>query len=227
MPRCQNISYLHAPTLLRLITGIDACRSIPALLCAFFSPTRNSKAQPPALPPQRSALSLPENNLAVSSAFSAEKGGEKESEKKVAQRKEKEKDPERESLARQLSRIAEAWNLLPPKKVTRFTGRRKERAELLLAQYTEAEIIRAIYSIARSPFLLGAGANHWQIRFDWFILPDNFRKVLEGNYLDDEDETDVEPESVSSGRLGFEAQDLQAINQVWNDSSDSLTGGAV
>ena len=161
----------------------------------------------------------------MQSVIPGEKGGEKESEKKVVQRKEKEKDPERESLASQLSRIAEAWNQLPLKKITRFTGRRKERTEMLLAQYPEEDIIRAIYSIARSPFLLGGGANHWQIRFDWFILPDNFRKVLEGNYLDDE--ADADPEPVANGRLGFESRDLQAINQVWTDSSDSLTGGAV
>ena len=150
--------------------------------------------------------------------LSVEKGGEKESEKKVTQRKEKEKDPERESLAGPLSRIAEAWNRLPLKKVTRFTGRRKERTEMLLAQYPEEEIIRAIYSIARSPFLLGGGASHWQIRFDWFIVPENFSKVLNGNYLDDEAGT--APEPAINCRLAFETKDLQALNQVWTDSSD-------
>lgn len=150
--------------------------------------------------------------------LSVEKGGEKESEKKATQRKEKEKDPERESLAGPLSRIAEAWNRLPLKKIARFTGRRKERTEMLLAQYPEEEIIRAIYSIARSPFLLGGGASHWQIRFDWFIRPENFRKVLEGNYLDDE--ADAGPEPAGNCRPGFEAGDLQAIHQVWTDSSD-------
>ena len=150
--------------------------------------------------------------------LSVEKGGEKESEKKVTQRKEKEKDPERESLAGPLSRIADAWNRLPLKKITRFTGRRKERTEMLLAQYPEEEILRAIYSIARSPFLLGGGASHWQIRFDWFIQPDNFRKVLEGNYLDDETDTASEPSG--SRRPGFETGDLQIINQVWTDSSN-------
>ena len=154
--------------------------------------------------------------------LSVEKGGEKESEKKVTQRKEKEKDPERESSASPLSRIAEAWNRLPLKKVTRFTGRRKERTEMLLAQYPEEEIIRAIYSIARSPFLLGRGASHWQIRFDWFIVPENFRKVLEGNYLDDE--ADAAPEPAGSYRPGFEAGDLETINQVWTDSSDGKGG---
>ncbi len=89
---------------------------------------------------------------------------------------------------------------------------------MLLTQYPEEEIIRAIYSIARSPFLLGGGASHWQIRFDWFIQPENFRKVLEGNYLDDE--ADNAPEPVINCRLGFEAEDLQTINQVWSDSGD-------
>ena len=152
-----------------------------------------------------------------------EKGGEKESEKKVAQRKEKEKDPERESSVSQLSRIAEAWNQLPLKKIARFTGKRKERTEMLLAQYPAEEIISTIYSIARSRFLLGGGANHWQIRFDWFILPDNFEKVRNGNYLDEEDnDTDGQQSS-----LGYCSRDLQDINQVWTDSSDSLAGGSV
>ncbi|MBR4909225.1 MAG: hypothetical protein IKZ43_09480 [Acidaminococcaceae bacterium] len=154
--------------------------------------------------------------------YPGEKGGEKESEKKVTQRKEKEKDPERESLASQLSRIAEAWNRLPLKKIARFTGKRKERTEMLLAQYPVEEIVSTIYSIARSRFLLGGGANHWQIRFDWLILPENFEKVRNGNYLDEEEDTDRQQ---SRPGLGYCSRDLQDINQVWTDSSDSLAGG--
>lgn len=157
----------------------------------------------------------------TSQICSTEKGGEKESEKKVAQRKEKEKDPERESLASQLSRIAEAWNRLPLKKIVRFTGKRKERTEMLLAQYPVEEIVRTIYSVARSRFLLGGGTNHWQIRFDWFILPENFEKVRNGNYLDEEDEEAVGQQN----SLAYCSQDLQDINQVWTDSNDRTTGG--
>ena len=152
-----------------------------------------------------------------------EKGGEKESEKKVTQRKEKEKDPERESLASQLSRIAEAWNRLPLKKIARFTGKRKERTEMLLAQYPVEEIVNTIYSIAHSRFLLGGGAKHWQIRFDWLILPENFEKVRNGNYLDEEEGTAGRQQS----NLSYCSQDLQEINQVWTDSSDTVTGGNV
>ena len=155
--------------------------------------------------------------------LSAEKGGEKESEKKAAQRKEKEKDPERESSASQLSRIAEAWNQLPLKKIARFTGKRKERTELLLSRYPADEIISTIYSVARSRFLLGGGANHWQIRFDWFILPENFEKVRNGNYLDEEEEET----GGQQNRLGYCGRELQDINRVWNDSSDTAAGDNV
>ena len=169
------------------------------------------------------AVHVPEAIPGPSADYPTEKGGEKESEKKVTQRKEKEKDPERESLASQLSRIAEAWNQLPLKKIARFTGKRKERTEMLLAQYPAEEIVRTIYSIARSRFLLGGGANHWQIRFDWLILPENFEKVRNGNYLDEEEEAADRQQS----NLSYCSQDLQEINQVWTDSSDTVTGGNV
>ena len=169
------------------------------------------------------AANLPAALPDTSALLPGEKGGEKESEKKVAQRKEKEKDPERESLASQLSRIAEAWNHLPLKKIARFTGKRKERTEILLAQYPAEEIISTIYSIARSRFLLGGGANHWQIRFDWFILPENFEKVRNGNYLDEEEEET----GGQQNRLGYCGRELQDINRVWNDSSDTAAGDSV
>ena len=156
----------------------------------------------------------------VPASLPGEKGGEKESEKKAAQRKEKEKDPERDSSASQLSRIAEAWNSLPLKKIARFTGKRKERTELLLTRYPAEEIIRTIYSVARSRFLLGGGANHWQIRFDWFILQDNFEKVRNGNYLDEEEEANGQQSSP-----GCCSQELEDINRVWSDSSDNAAGG--
>ena len=176
---------------------------------------------PPVAPP--AAVNLSAAQPSELPAIPGEKGGEKESEKKVTQRKEKEKDPERESLASQLSRIAEAWNQLPLKKIARFTGKRKERTEILLAQYPVNEIVSTIYSIARSRFLLGGGANHWQIRFDWFILPENFEKVRNGNYLDEEEEAADRQQS----NLSYCSQDLQEINQVWTDSSDTVTGGNV
>ena len=204
----------------------QTCNGYTVTLQIDILSVRPASEQEATIPPTASPVISNELETlpAMQSLLPGEKGGEKESEKKVAQRKEKEKDPERESLASQLSRIAEAWNRLPLKKITCFTGRRKERTELLLTQYTEAEIIRAIYSIARSPFLLGGGANHWQIRYDWFILPDNFEKVRNGNYLDEEEEEETSGQQRS---LSYCSRDLQDINQVWTDSSDTVAGGNV
>lgn len=53
-----------------------------------------------------------------------------------------------------------------------------------LKQYGEEQIIRAIENIKQSTFLQGGGNNGWVVTFDWFLKPNNFIKVLEGNYTD-------------------------------------------
>ena len=45
------------------------------------------------------------------------------------------------------------------------------------------KVIEAIESINNSDFLKGQNDRAWIITFDWFIKPNNFTKVLEGNYL--------------------------------------------
>jgi len=48
----------------------------------------------------------------------------------------------------------------------------------------------AIENIKKSSFLQGNNAKGWTITFDWFVLPSNFPKVLEGNYNDKTDKED-------------------------------------
>ena len=45
-------------------------------------------------------------------------------------------------------------------------------------------IFAAIEKIKNSSFLHGENERGWAITLDWFILPNNFPKVLEGNYDD-------------------------------------------
>ena len=45
----------------------------------------------------------------------------------------------------------------------------------------------AIENVKRSSFLQGKNTRGWTITFDWFVLPSNFQKVLEGNYNDKAD----------------------------------------
>ena len=53
-----------------------------------------------------------------------------------------------------------------------------------IKEYGIDAIISAIESINNSSFLRGQNRKGWTITFDWLIKPNNFIKVLEGNYKD-------------------------------------------
>jgi len=84
-------------------------------------------------------------------------------------------------------RVAEEWNKLQAygiKPISRFNCHSK-RYELLVTrirQYGITEVLSAIERIKQSDFLQGKNNKGWIITFDWFVLPNNFPKVLEGNY---------------------------------------------
>lgn len=80
--------------------------------------------------------------------------------------------------------IIEKWNELDLQHV-RFIKANTTRKKLLDArakEYGQDAIIQAIENIKESDFLKGQNPSGWQITFDWFIKPNNFVKVLEGNY---------------------------------------------
>jgi hypothetical protein len=45
-------------------------------------------------------------------------------------------------------------------------------------------VLAAIGKVSRSAFLRGQNEKRWVITFDWLLKPNNFPKVLEGNYDD-------------------------------------------
>jgi predicted phage replisome organizer len=53
-----------------------------------------------------------------------------------------------------------------------------------IAEYGLDTIVNAIESINNSEFLKGNNDRGWIITYDWFIKPNNFLKVAEGNYID-------------------------------------------
>lgn len=84
--------------------------------------------------------------------------------------------------------VLEKWNELcaygiPP--VSRI-GRESKRYERLVArinQYSVQDVLTAIDRIKNSDLLQGiTSRNGWTVNFDWFVRPNNFPKVLEGNY---------------------------------------------
>ena len=83
--------------------------------------------------------------------------------------------------------IVEAWNSLAVYgiKPIRSISAGSKRSDLLRArirEYGEETILEAIDNIRVSDFLKGKNDRGWMITFDWFLLPSNFQKVLEGNY---------------------------------------------
>lgn len=83
-------------------------------------------------------------------------------------------------------RIVEAWNSLGLQQLRSVTSD-STRGGMLRArvnQYGVGGVLEAIEKIRSSEFLNGQNSNGWVITFEWFVKPNNFVKVLEGNYDD-------------------------------------------
>lgn len=86
-----------------------------------------------------------------------------------------------------LQQVTDRWNSLDPNipKVLAINQGTKRIKNLRARyhQYGPDAIFKAIDNIENSTFLKGY-AKDWVITFDWFVKPNNFIKVLEGNYDD-------------------------------------------
>ena len=82
--------------------------------------------------------------------------------------------------------IKDMWNELDGlgniKGIRSINGQRRSLVGARLKQYSLSDFREAIDRIKISDYLQGKSKNGWTITFDWFILPSNFPKVLEGNY---------------------------------------------
>ena len=116
-----------------------------------------------------------------------EKEIEKETESEIEQETEKEGSTEPEGSVcrtKDVRRIIEAWNALSLQQVTKLTpgSRRGCMLRARVREYGTEAVLQAIEKIRQSAFLRGQNAKGWVITFEWFVRPNNFPKVLEGNY---------------------------------------------
>ena len=81
--------------------------------------------------------------------------------------------------------IISAWNSLNLSQIIVIQGKRRESLNARIKEYGIDKIYQAIENVKKSAFLRGQNKNNWTITIDWFIKPNNFPKVLEGNYADD------------------------------------------
>jgi len=83
------------------------------------------------------------------------------------------------------SSILKYWNersLL--KEITAITDKRKSNLHARIKEHGEEAIYKMIDQAKDSSFLRGNNKQSWAANFDWCIRPNNFVKILEGNYLD-------------------------------------------
>ena len=85
-----------------------------------------------------------------------------------------------------VQRIIESWNSLGLNKVKAINPDTSRYAMLRkrLKDYGVDTIVEGVDKIRNSSFLQGHNNKGWTVTFDWFIKPDNFQKVIDGNYDD-------------------------------------------
>ena len=85
--------------------------------------------------------------------------------------------------------IVDAWNSLTavgisPVSSMSSTSTRYKMAASRLREHGIDNVLKAIENVKNSSFLQGGNKHNWAITFDWFVRPNNFIKVLDGNYSD-------------------------------------------
>lgn len=87
-----------------------------------------------------------------------------------------------------MQRVVEAWNSLNLQSVSKLnpSTERYKQLKARIREYGVDEVLRAIENVRDSKFLRGDNKKGWTITFDWLIKPNNFVKVADGNYKDNQ-----------------------------------------
>ncbi len=102
-------------------------------------------------------------------------------------KKENKKEIESIYTSDDIDAVISSWNSLSVygiKPISKIASgsKRKESLVARITQYSVGEVLEAIEKIKNSDFLQGKTKAGFLVSFDWFVRPNNFPKVLEGNY---------------------------------------------
>ena len=115
-------------------------------------------------------------------------------------------------------RCLDAWNTLSKygiKPVSRMSAKSTRFKCLVsrISEYGVDDVLKAIEKVSQSDFLQGkTNVNVGWFNFDWFVKPNNFPKVLDGNY-DNKPNTSgasmkIPNDNTQSGQFGHIVEDL-------------------
>lgn len=122
-------------------------------------------------------------------------------------------------------RVVDKWNELEKygiasiKKLTSSSNRYR-MLNARIKQFSLDDVLTAIENIKDSSFLQGKSDSrrNWVITFDWFVKPNNFPKVLEGQYSDKKDgQNRSDQKSVTDMQLESLAERQKQSVQIMSD----------
>ena len=112
--------------------------------------------------------------------------------------------------------IIDEWNSLddniPKLQALNPSTNRYKLIQARINQYGLEKVIEALKSINQSEFLKGYKTD-FRITFDWFIKPNNFVKVMEGNYIDKKATQEVHQEKEISIAEKARMKRLERLNR--------------
>jgi len=104
------------------------------------------------------------------------------------------------------------------KPISRITDRRKENLTARTREFGKEALQTVVDKAAASDFLNGKNNKGWVADFDWIMRPNNFPKVLEGNYDNDNYKQHLDPaktkDPMSVGVIIHEG-DMDYSNNTW------------
>ena len=97
-------------------------------------------------------------------------------------------------------------------KLMMITGRRREMVRARIRETSVDDFFTMIHNAATSSFLRGDNQRGWTATFDWCIKPNNYPKVLEGRYNDNEGEGMILPPNAKRVTDSSEGVDYRYID---------------
>ena len=83
--------------------------------------------------------------------------------------------------------VIKKWNDIGLNAVRNIKGKRLDSLHARIKEYSKDDVLTVIENVKYSDFLKGNNNRNWTADIDWILKPNNFVKVLEGNYNKDKE----------------------------------------
>ena len=78
--------------------------------------------------------------------------------------------------------VIKKWNDIGLNVVRNIKGKRLDSLHARIKEYSKDDVLTVIENVKYSDFLKGNNNRNWTADIDWILKPNNFIKILEGNY---------------------------------------------